>query len=178
MLPQPRRRETVGKYTRVTGQGGSAFNTIRRISTGAMARSHYYTQHQTPSNRIETRKYTNHSSSRHTTYAPRDPTAQTRTRQQPRHDNPAPAPDTSRPQNPVPNNPSPPRHPNMPNLSVSMENLSQYNVLLPGYDTINEGNDTGLPRSSASNSSDYQEPSGPDSDYIPDPDDNDSDADL
>ncbi len=66
----------------------------------------------------------------------------------------------------------------MPNVSVSIENMSEYNILLPGYNTLNEGNDTGLPRSSESHSSDYQEPSGTNPDYVPDPEEDESDTDL
>ncbi len=80
--------------------------------------------------------------------------------------------------NPTTNTPSPPRHPNMPNLSVSLEQIGGYDVHLPGYGTLNEGNDSALPRSSTSNSSDYQEPSGLDPDYVPDLEENDSDQDL
>ncbi len=78
---------------------------------------------------------------------------------------------------------SPPQtQPNMPNISVSIENLSEYDVALPGYDTLNktnsEADNTTLPASSTSSSSDYQEPSGPDPDYVPDPEDGASDKDL
>ncbi len=67
----------------------------------------------------------------------------------------------------------------MASIDISMENLTGYDVLLPGYDTLNEGNESALPKTSDSHSTDYQEPSGPDPDYIPDPDeDNDSDQDL